>query len=949
REIILSGFGTEDTHHLIHTLRWGPDGRLYFNQSIYIHSHIETPWGVVRQNSGGVLAWDPNSKHLEVLFNGFCNPWGHAFNDWGQSFMTDGAGFQGISWGVRGAGYFTYEGGRRILQSISPGSYPKFCGLEIIKSPHFPADWQGSMVTADFRAHRIVRFGVTDLAADKEAPKSGYVTTELPDIVRTSDVSFRPIDVKLGPDGALYIADWSNPVINHGEVDFRDPRPDKTRGRIWRITRKAGEVLKPADLHKAPVAEVLEKTLSNSKWEQESARRVLAQREDSNILDSIGKALPAEPSDALRRETVWGLLARGVGDSWGARFDLARSSDPEARAWAADILARSFADYLTKIEQAALRKQVEEKNPAAKVPISGTPWIQVATAFDALVKDKNPRVRLIATRAIARLAEASDELALEAATRVLTAAGARPKDDPYYEYAGWLSMNELAEPWATSVLEGTWKIDSPDRERQLEIALTAIPADLAGKVLGKIIADRGIPSDGAGPWLELLAKAGLPAELDTLRSKLLSGGFSTPAAAERALVSLAEAARLRSARPPGDLAAFLHEYAPRTREHPSQQVALIRLAAQWKVAEAVPKLIEIAAEPETPAPLRTASIEALRDIGGKDAESGLQEILADSDYEIRRQAALALTALDVNRGANQALKIVRSAPNEASALDTWRAIFQVNGAPDKIAALLKEESTKATSLPAGNYETNTGAVLNVKPDQSTGGVPRLSKVVATAGLRAARELGKKGEKVAANLAPLAGVDPATAKPAESYQSIAALVKRDGDPSRGEEIYRRQQLGCVTCHAIGGAGGKVGPELTSMGASAPMDYIIESLLNPAAKVKEGYHAVVLTLTDGSVASGVQARETPEEVFLRDVIGQETAVPKAKILTRETIGSIMPANLIDALESREKLDLYAFLGQLGKPGVYDASKGTVARYWALTAEQPDAANADALKTA
>ena len=46
RRVMLSGFGTEDTHHILHTLRWGPDGMLYFNQSIYIHSHIETPYGV---------------------------------------------------------------------------------------------------------------------------------------------------------------------------------------------------------------------------------------------------------------------------------------------------------------------------------------------------------------------------------------------------------------------------------------------------------------------------------------------------------------------------------------------------------------------------------------------------------------------------------------------------------------------------------------------------------------------------------------------------------------------------------------------------------------------------------------------------------------------------------------------------------------------------------------
>ena len=82
RRVVLSGFGTEDTHHTIHTLRWGPDGRLYFNQSVYIHSHVETPWGMVRLNAGGVLAFDPRTERVEVFSKGLWNPWGHAWDQW---------------------------------------------------------------------------------------------------------------------------------------------------------------------------------------------------------------------------------------------------------------------------------------------------------------------------------------------------------------------------------------------------------------------------------------------------------------------------------------------------------------------------------------------------------------------------------------------------------------------------------------------------------------------------------------------------------------------------------------------------------------------------------------------------------------------------------------------------------------------------------------------------
>src|SRR5439155_9059268 len=130
RRIVLSSFGTEDTHHNLHTLRWGYDGRIYMNQSIYTHTHIETPHGIARLNSAGIWRFDPYTYQLEVFTRGGCNPWGHHWDNYGNSFFTDGAGFQGISYCVPGAMYFTYAGARRELQSISPGNYPKFASLE---------------------------------------------------------------------------------------------------------------------------------------------------------------------------------------------------------------------------------------------------------------------------------------------------------------------------------------------------------------------------------------------------------------------------------------------------------------------------------------------------------------------------------------------------------------------------------------------------------------------------------------------------------------------------------------------------------------------------------------------------------------------------------------------------------------------------------------------------
>ncbi len=271
RRIVLSSFGTEDTHHNLHTLRWGPDGRLWMSQSIYTRSEVETPHGVVRLRSGGIMRFEPGTLKLEVVFKGWVNAWGHQFDDYGQSFVTDGAGGGGINWGLPGAMYQTYARARRILGSVSPGGYPKFASIEIIRSEQFPADWQGRVITCDFRANRVTSFSITEQGA-------AYVTKQEADICRTKNNTFRPIDVKLGPDGALYIADWSNPIINHGEVDFRDPRRDREHGRIWRVSATTKPALKKPALAAASTSALLNELLSPNHFNSSQATRLLVEK-----------------------------------------------------------------------------------------------------------------------------------------------------------------------------------------------------------------------------------------------------------------------------------------------------------------------------------------------------------------------------------------------------------------------------------------------------------------------------------------------------------------------------------------------------------------------------------------------------------------------------------------------------------------------------------------------
>ncbi|MFM8892316.1 MAG: sorbosone dehydrogenase, partial [Planctomycetia bacterium] len=339
RRVVLSGFGTEDTHHLIHTFRWGPDARLYFNQSIYIHSHVEIPAGVRRLNGGGIWRFAPDSLALDVFARGWVNAWGHVVDPWGRSLVTDGAGGEGIYYGFPGAAYQAAVGTPRILHGMNPGS-PKYCSLEILDGAHLPDEARGLLVTNDFRANRVCRFRLADAG-------SGFTSEKLPDLIHSKRVTFRPIDVKLGPDGALYIADWYNPIIQHGEVDFRDPRRDREHGRIWRVTAKGRPNAPRIDFTSLSNRDLLGKLGAADGFSRDMARRVLATRDPADVGAALGGWLgsldqSAPQFERLRVEGLWvrqGLDRGRVQDvDPNLLVAVLRSPEPRARAAACRVV-----------------------------------------------------------------------------------------------------------------------------------------------------------------------------------------------------------------------------------------------------------------------------------------------------------------------------------------------------------------------------------------------------------------------------------------------------------------------------------------------------------------------------------------------------------------------------------------------------------------------------------
>jgi len=859
RRVVLSGFGTEDTHHIIHTFRWGPDARLYFNQSIYIHSHVETPRGVRRLNAGGIWRLAPESLALDVFARGWVNTWGHAFDRWGRSLVTDGAGGEGIYYGFPGAAYQTAAGTPRILKGMNPGS-PKYCGLEIVDGRHLPDDAQGQLITNDFRANRVCRFRLTEQG-------SGFASEKLPELIHSQRVTFRPIDVKMGPDGAIYIADWYNPIIQHGEVDFRDDRRDRTHGRIWRVTAKGRPALPRIDFTKLSTPELLGHLKSPESYARDMAKRVLFSRGSEAVVPELTKWLTSldalDPDfERLRLEAL--RLRQGLDRGSQSDVDAGLlkavlvSPDPRARAAAARIVC----DWADRLDS-----PVELLAPA--------------------VDDPSALVRLEGVRALATLGgRRAAELALHAVDH---------ERDDALDYAVWLAARETKDAWLPAVLDGTFADDG-----RFGRVIFAVAAAEASAAVPRIVAslqngntDGKITEADRKAALSAIAKLGNPDQLRVVFD-VVTNPATSPAQATALLGDLLDSHKRRRVVPTGDVAAI-----EKLVMSPDDGCATraIEATAAWLVTAASEELAGIAESGSRSAEVRKAAMTALGGLPGDPPRAALLKLCTAPEHDdgFKAAAIAALVPRSVADAAAQAVSFFGKARDAKARTVVFQAFLKVK---DGAATLAAAFECASAPLPAGAAKDGQQAISASGRQE-----PVLMEALAAAIARGSA----------------AGSQPAASPHAMDAAALDAFVEQvwdKADAKRGAAIYARENLKCVTCHRIGDTGGRVGPNLTAIGGSSPLDYIIDSLLDPAKNVKEGYNTVVVQTEDGQVLTGIQVTRSDAELVLRDATGKELKIPTADIDEESAGTSLMPAGLIDSLSREELADLVRYLADLGK---------------------------------
>ncbi len=253
KTILLHGFGTEDIHHSISAHTWGPDGALYMHMGTFLHTQIETPYGPRRDDYGTTWRFEPRTLKLEPYITyPYANPWGNVFARNGVNLIGDVS--TGMNYFVPPLTVATDYPVKHVEMKdfLSSATKPKTCGMEIISSRQFPENVQGDVLFNTFIGFQ----GIKQHSVSEEG--SGVVGHEVEPLLHSKDPDFRPVDLQFGPDGALYVVDWYNPIINHGERALRDPRRDHTHGRIWRITYKGKKLMTPVDLSGLSIDQLLD-------------------------------------------------------------------------------------------------------------------------------------------------------------------------------------------------------------------------------------------------------------------------------------------------------------------------------------------------------------------------------------------------------------------------------------------------------------------------------------------------------------------------------------------------------------------------------------------------------------------------------------------------------------------------------------------------------------------
>ena len=833
RRVLFSGWSLSDTHATASNLRYGHDNWIW---GVVGYSGFDGEVGGRRHRFGmGVYRFKPDGSVMEFVRSSNNNTWGLGLSEDGQVFGSTANGNAAWYMSIPNRYHEAVSGwsadrmetiadnqlyhpiAKNVRQVDWHGKYTAGAGSALYTARSFPQEyWNQVSFVCEPTGHLIGQFRIG-------ADGAGFRAVNEANFLASDDEWFSPIMAEVGPDGALWVLDWYNYIIQHNPVPngfqngkgnaYETPLRDKTHGRIYRITHSAGRPAPKVRLAGASAAALVVALRSEVMGTRLDAQRLLVERGGREAVPAL-VALAADNSiDALglnpgALHALWTLHGLGAADQ--APVTALTHPSPSVRRAAIQILPLSSG--AGPVVKAGL---TEDADPQVR-----------KAAFLALSDRGGVEAAVPLVEAFQETANLTDRSLRDA----LTAAAAFH----HHAFLTYAMIQPLPVPEAAGVLRTVARHQAATVHSGTTTALQAIKASPG-------VAEAVLEGLAAG-WPQ-----GFPQELSA----------SSVAALKSDLRSLSD----------------------------NGLVSLIQLATTWGARESFTSEIASLAGRLRSTVADTARPEAAR------VEAARRLVLLE-DSPASATAVLSaigtLSSPGLATGLIGAISGSRLAESGAGLVARWPDLSPLMRRAAAGALLRRREwavslldAVAAGTVSAGDLSRDNWSQLRRHPDSAV--AARAVQVEKAGAPKSSAEM----EAVIAKLTPLA--------------------TKDGDAARGREVFEKN---CIACHAIGGRGGRIGPDLTGIGVRAKAEILVE-ILDPNRSVEANYRLWTVTTRDGETLAGRLDAETATTVELLDTLGAKHVVQRADVVKLESGGqSIMPGGF-EQLPPADLADLLSFL--------------------------------------
>ncbi len=927
RESLSYGYGVRVSFlgHDLHGLKFGPDGKLYYSLGDRAFSVKTGDHTIANSETGAIFRCNPDGSDVEVFCLGVRNPQKLTFDEYGNLFTCD----NNSDSGDRSRWTYLVEGGDtgwrmpyQYLNDRGPFNrekiwYPQFDGQAAYIVPpvawladgpsglvYYPGTgwddkWQGHFFLVDFRGSPSGS-GVRSFAVKPKGASFELVDSQefLWHILAT--------DVDWSPEGALCVTDWVDGWDGCG------------KGRIYKVfdpaTQKDPVVLEVKQMiaegmTARPVAELVN-LLSHADMrirqeaQFELAARALAGKGGDIVPKLIARAVDArDDASKLRKmariHAIWALGQIGrknPKDALQPLVALAADADPEIRAQAAKVLgddryADSFNKLLPLLKDNSLRVR---HLTAISIGKLGRP--QAIPAILEMLRENDNKDAVLRNSCVVALVGCGDVGALSSGA---------DDSSPAARMGVLLALRRMENSAVARFLH------DPDPRLVLEAAraIHDLPLDSAMPELAQLVGQTAIASnaikdaiskefDGRDALLRRVLNANF--RLGTAENAAAVARFAARADAPEAM--RIEALEMLAAwEKPSGHDRVINAWRPLKPRSGDIAVAALRpalggifsgsnhlrqvaakVAGQLGIKEVVPVLVEMAADTSHPAEVRVQAMAALAQLRDARVNAVISAGLKDSEPAVRSESRRILAIF-----------------HPAEAIDRLQEALDTGTRGEQQAALATLGTIKAPQA---------DAILEKAFDKLLAGQsPRELQLDL---LEAAAQRGSPALKD-----ELARYE--SARPKKDSIDPFRETLYGGDTQRGRVIFfDRTEVGCVRCHTVSGVGGKVGPDLTKIGAEKTREYLLESIVDPNKVIAKGFETVVLALDDGRQIAGILKSEDTKELKLITPEGKLVTIEKSQIDQRTTGKSAMPQDVAKPLSKSDLRDVVEFLSRLEK---------------------------------